>query len=127
MNSLFKKPAYLVAMIVVFTAAYIISTQRLNSHSLTEDTNHQITASNQAVLDVDTDTQITQNVLQDFEDSFLKQYTPLVGCEDIYSETNSNECNIHLENSKNEFKQEYIQRRGLPIDAFATIQLSATH
>ncbi len=120
-----KKSLYLITTTLVFAFAFFISSQRIEYNNNHGGNNQQAFETNE--LRLSKDTQITQNILQDFEKAFLKQYTPLLGCEDISNSSRSSVCNRHLEKAKNEFKLEFIQRRGLPKDTFTKIQLSATN
>jgi hypothetical protein len=72
----------------------------------------------------DKDYSVRQKLINDFENAFLKQYTPLVGCEELDIENKSTECRNHLEHAKNEFKQQFIKSRGLPKNTFEEIKLS---
>jgi len=49
----------------------------------------------------DKDYSVRQKLINDFENAFLKQYTPLVGCEELDIENKSTECRNHLEQAKN--------------------------
>lgn len=67
---------------------------------------------------------IKQKLAEDFENAFIKQYTPLVGCEDLYKNEPELKCELHLEKAKNQFKDEYIKDRGLPKNTFEELKLS---
>lgn len=100
---------------------FYLSTQR---NQLTNDTlakQHKNFAENQ--LD-DRDYSVRQKLINDFEIAFLKQYTPLIGCEVLDSEVKTDECNQHIEQAKNDFKQQFIKNRGLPKNTFEELKLS---
>lgn len=61
---------------------------------------------------------IKLRLLKEFENDFLKQYTPPVGCEDWQNDTYMAKCINHKAKAKQEFKQEFIKKRGLPKDTF---------
>ena len=75
----------------------------------------------------DKDSSIRQKLANDFETAFLKQYTPLVGCEELDNNTKTAKCSQHLEQAKNDFKQQFIKNRGLPKDTFEDLKLSFTN
>jgi len=130
MNILLKKLPYLIALISVFATFYFFSSQRVSHSKDTEKDNLQTYATQLADSDkanVEKNRYITEGLIQDFENAFLKQYTPLLGCEDITDENMSATCSRHLAAAKNEFQQEFIQRRGLPKDTFTEQHLSATN
>ena len=82
--------------------------------------------SSENLLD-DKDYSVRQKLINDFEIAFLKQYTPLIGCEELDSEVKSAECRNHLEQAKNNFKQQFIKNRGLPKNTFEELKLSFTN
>lgn len=67
---------------------------------------------------------IKLRLLEEFENDFLKQYTPPVGCEDWQNDTYMAKCINHQMKAKQEFKQEFIKKRGLPKDTFDYPKLS---
>ena len=79
--------------------------------------------SSESQLD-DEDYSVRQKLINDFEMAFLKQYTPLIGCKVLDSEVKSAECSQHLEQAKNDFKQQFIKNRGLPKNTFEELKLS---
>ncbi len=109
-----------VTVIALFIFGFYLSSQR-NTPSVTLVVQQNDYAEN--LLD-DKDYSVRQKLINDFEIAFLKQYTPLVGCEELDSENKSNECRNHLEQAKNEFKQQFIKTRGLPKNTFEEIKLS---
>ncbi len=72
----------------------------------------------------DKDYSLRKKLLNDFETAFLKQYTPIIGCEALDNDVKSAKCNHHLEQYKNEFKQQFIKKRGLPKNTFEELKLS---
>jgi len=69
---------------------------------------------------------IKQRLLEEFENAFFKQYTPPIGCENWNNESHMVRCTSHQIKAKQEFKQEFIKKRGLPKDTFDQPQLSFT-
>lgn len=67
---------------------------------------------------------IQQRLYEDFEDAFVKQYTPPINCEILENKTQSIECINHQIEAKQAFKHEFIKLRGLPKDTFQGDQLS---
>ncbi|MEM7401413.1 MAG: hypothetical protein AAF304_05625 [Pseudomonadota bacterium] len=67
---------------------------------------------------------LKEKLVTDFEKAFIKQYTPLVGCEDLFAENQTTKCRMHREDAKNEFKNEFIKNRGLPKNTFEDLKLS---
>lgn len=67
---------------------------------------------------------LKQKLIDDFENAFLKQYTPLIGCEEFHIENQSKKCSQHLEKAKHDFKDEFIESRGLPKNTFEELELS---
>lgn len=125
-----KKLDYLIATIAAFSILCVFSAQRISDNNDTRGNTQKISSLDQTSLDVPSikqESNIKQNILQEFDNAFLKQYTPLLGCEDISNESKSDTCNLHLEQEKNDFKLEFIQRRGLPKDTFKNLHLSATN
>ncbi len=109
-------------VIVLFIFGFYLSTQHKtpgSSHSTVAS--HEL--SNRSKVD-DKDISVRQKLLDDFEIAFLKQYTPLLGCKVLDNEEKSDQCNQHLEQSKNDFKQQFIKKRGLPKNTFEELQLS---
>ncbi len=69
---------------------------------------------------------IKQRLTEEFENAFLKQYTQPVGCENWENESHMVRCINHQIKAKQEFKQEFIEKRGLPKDTFDHAQLRFT-
>lgn len=69
---------------------------------------------------------IKQRLTEEFENAFLKQYTPPVGCENWENDSHMVRCTNHQIKAKQEFKQEFIEKRGLPKDTFDDPQISFT-
>ena len=67
---------------------------------------------------------IKQRLSEKFENAFLKQYTPPVGCEDWQNKPHMANCTRHKSKAKQAYKQEFIQRHGLPKGTFDHQQLS---
>ncbi len=67
---------------------------------------------------------LKEKLVTDFEKAFIKQYTPLVGCEDLFAENQTAKCRMHREDAKNDFKNEFIKNRGLPKNTFEDLKLS---
>ncbi len=69
---------------------------------------------------------IKQRLNEEFENAFLKQYTLPVGCENWENESHMVRCTNHQIKAKQAFKQEFIEKRGLPKDTFDHPQLDFT-
>ncbi len=111
-----------ITVIVIFIFSFYLSSQR-STYSVNIVAQQNGPSGNQ--LD-DKDYSVRQKLINDFEIAFLKQYTPLVGCEELDSENKSATCRNHLEQSKNNFKQQFIKTRGLPKNTFEELKLSFT-
>ena len=109
-----------ITVIVIFIFGFYLSSQR-STNSINIVAQQNDLSENQ--LD-DKDYSVRQKLINDFEIAFLKQYTPLVGCEELDSENKSATCRNHLEQSKNNFKQQFIKTRGLPKNTFEELKLS---
>ena len=122
MNRAIKNKLLLwVATIFIFLLGFYLSSQRTQ---LAEQTNLS-TQNNYSANQVDKiDYSVKQKLADDFEIAFLKQYTPLIGCEDLDKATESNKCREHIEQAKNDFKQQFIKSRGLPKETFEDLKLS---
>ena len=70
---------------------------------------------------------IKKRLLEEFEDAFLKQYTPPVGCENWANESHMVRCTNHQIKAKQAYQEEFIKKRGLPKDTFDHPQLSFTN
>jgi len=110
-----------ITVIALFIFGYYLSSNRTtpsNKHiaSILND-------SSGSQLD-DKDYSVRQKLINNFEMDFLKQYTPIIGCKVLDSEVKSAECSQHLEQAKNDFKQQFIKNRGLPKDTFEELKLS---
>jgi len=121
MNHTAKKVVPWIIVIAVFIFGFYLSTQRPHSvEKVKPSTVNQI--SNDQLEEQEF--ALKQRLVDDFEAAFLKQYTPLLGCEEIHNENQSTKCNQHLEQAKNDFKDEFIKNRGLPKNTFETLNLS---
>lgn len=110
-----------ILVVIAFMIGFHLSSQR---DPLTENTTlkqQKIYAENK--LD-DKDTSVRQKLLDDFEIAFLKQYTPLIGCEALDDHVKTSECSQHIEQAKNDFKQQFIKNRGLPKNTFEELKVS---
>ncbi len=109
-------------IIALFVFGYYLSTQHEKPII-----NHMTTALNDTdnmnQID-DKDFSVRQKLINDFEIAFLKQYTPLMGCEVLDDEIKSDKCRQHLEQAKNDFKQQFIKNRGLPKNTFKELKFS---
>ena len=112
-----------ITVIVIFIFGIYLSSQR-STYSVNIVAQQNDPSENQ--LD-DKDYSVRQKLINDFEIAFLKQYTPLVGCEELDSEDKSATCRNHLEQAKNNFKQQFIKTRGLPKNTFEELKLSFTN
>lgn len=122
MNQTIKNKLLLsVAIVFIFLFSFYLSSQRTQ---LSEQTNLS-TQNNHSANQADKiDYSVKQKLADDFEIAFLKQYTPIIGCEDIENATKSNKCSRHIEQAKNNFKQQFIKNRGLPKETFEDLKLS---
>jgi len=111
-----------ITVIALFIFGFYLSSEHNTSsvNIVAQQNNH---SENQ--LD-DKDYSVRQKLINDFEIAFLKQYTPLIGCEVLDNEVKSAECRNHSEQAKNNFKQQFIKNRGLPKNTFEELKLSFT-
>ncbi len=119
-----KTPFLWVIIIAVFTFGFYLSSQRDHSAEI-----HTLTSESSVVDKISAQQDhaaLKQKLSDDFEIAFLKQYTPLVGCEDLHNQKPSAKCSQHLEQAKNDFKDEFIKNRGLPKNTFEALKLSFT-
>lgn len=107
-----------VAIIAVFIFSFYLSSQRNNSTASTAFS--VATNANQDHQEI----ALKQKLVGDFEIAFLKQYTPPVGCDVLKQEYQSADCQQHLRQSKNDFKDVFIKNRGLPKNTFEELRLS---
>ena len=110
-----------ITVIALFIFGYYLS-----SHRTTSSDNHIASLQNdssESQLD-DKYYSVRQKLINDFEMAFLKQYTPIIGCKMLDSEVKTAECSQHLEQAKNDFKQQFIKNRGLPKNTFEELKLS---
>ena len=120
MNHTAKNILPWIIIICIFIFGYFLFS---NQKHQTEST--QLSSENN-VIDKKLDHQelaLKQKLIDDFENAFLKQYTPLIGCEEFHIENQSNKCNQHLEKAKHDFKDEFIKSRGLPKNTFEELEL----
>ena len=110
-------------VIAIFIFGYYIS-PKSTVPSVNHITSLQIEPSERQ-LD-DKDFSVIQKLINDFEIDFLKQYTPLIGCEELDNDVKSAECRQHLVQAKNDFKQQFIKNRGLPKNTFEELKLGFT-
>ncbi|MFK7816496.1 MAG: hypothetical protein AB8B92_09175 [Gammaproteobacteria bacterium] len=111
-----------ITVIALFVSGFYLSTQHEKPI-----TNHMTTAFNDTVNKSqinDKDISVRKKLINDFEIAFLKQYTPLLGCKVLDNEVKSGKCGRHLEQAKNDFKQQFIKNRGLPKNTFEELKLS---
>ena len=109
-----------ITIITIFFLGFYLSAQRIKSVNdayiyLQDDNVENI---------LDNRYSVRQKLINDFEIAFLKQYTPPAGCNVLESNINSNQCNQHLIQARNEFKQYFITTRGLPRNTFEVLKLS---
>ena len=121
MNQTAKKILPLTIVIIAITFGLYLNTQSQHSGEATKSSVTEKAASETQDLQ---DQALKQKLVADFENAFLKQYTPLVGCEEIHSKNLPAKCIRHLAQAKNEFKEQFIKTRGLPKDAFEELKLS---
>lgn len=110
-----------ITVITLFVFGYYLS-----SHRITSSDNHiasQLSDSSESQFN-DKDYSVRQKLINDFEMAFLKQYTPIIGCKVLDNEVKTAECSQHLEQAKNDFKQQFIKSRGLPKNTFEELKLS---
>ena len=110
-----------ITIIAIILFGFYLSTQR-SKHTNELTVSLQDNAA-ENILD-DKDYSVRQKLINDFEIAFLKQYTPLVGCEALESDIKSSKCRQHLIQAKLEFKQQFITTRGLPKNTFEELKLS---
>jgi len=110
-----------ITIIIVFMFGFYLSSQR-SEHDETQVASVQNNSSENQFGDKDYS--VKQKLINDFEIAFLKQYTPLVGCEELNSEVKTAACSQHLEQAKYGFQQQFIKSRGLPNDTFEELKLS---
>lgn len=117
LNPIIKKVVSTLLILGVFVAAYSL----LPKHTNTEASNLSTLAETKHL---EQEKVIQQRLFEDFEDAFVKQYTPPINCGNLENETQSIDCINHLIEAKQAFKQEFIKSRGLPKDTFEGHQLS---
>ena len=120
-HSITKKLFPWIATIFIFLFGFYLSSQRT---SFVEQRNLSTQNSNSVNQADKIDYSIKQKLADDFEIAFLKQYTPLIGCEDLENAAKSNKCSQHVKQAKNDFKQQFIKNRGLPKKTFEDLKLS---
>jgi len=116
-----KKALLWIFVIAIFSLGFYLSSQRINHSNQSNLSTQQNISENQAEK---IDYSVKQKLVDDFENAFLKQYTPLIGCEDLDLEMKTGKCIQHLEQAKNDFKQQFIKNRGLPKETFEDLKLS---
>ena len=116
-----KKIIPWVIAIIVFLLGFYLTTQR---QLLVENRNLTMVEPSAKADHDHQELALKQKLIDDFENAFLKQYTPILGCEEILNENQSAECSQHLEQAKNDFKEEFIKNRGLPKNTFEELKLS---
>ena len=97
----------------LFAWTFVIITFFLGFHFSTQ----------RSALAEEIDYSVKQKLMEDFEQAFLKQYTPPLGCQDLELKIKPKQCIEHLKQSKNDFKQQFIKNRGLPKDTFEELKL----
>ena len=120
MNQTAKKLLPWSIVIIAFTFGLFLNSQK-NS---IDDTQSSVTEKSTNESQDYQDLALKQKLVADFENAFLKQYTPLIGCEEIHSKNQPAKCIRHLEQAKNEFKEQFIKTRGLPKNTFEELTLS---
>jgi len=118
-----KKILPLILVVFVFSLGFYLSSNRINPAEQANLSTENNLSENQTDK---IDYSVKQKLADDFEIAFLKQYTPIVGCEDLELEVKTKECIQHLEQAKNNFKQQFIKNRGLPKGTFEDLKLSYT-
>lgn len=111
-------------VIITFSLGFYLSSHRINTTDQTNFFTQNNLSENQADK---IDYSVKQKLADDFENAFLKQYTPVIGCEDLELEVKLDKCIQHLEQAKNDFKQQFIKNRGLPIGTFEDLKLSFSY
>lgn len=121
MNQTAKKILPWSIVIIAFTFGLYLNSQRQHS---AEDVKPSVTENTTNETQDHQELALKQKLVADFENAFLKQYTPLIGCEEIHSKNPTAKCIRHLEQAKNEFKEQFIKTRGLPKNVFEELKLS---
>lgn len=105
-----KNIPLLIAILFIFIISFYLSSQRkpLSEQQVSKQSNFSV----------------KQKLAEDFETAFLKQYTPLIGCEDLNNLSKSSKCSQHIKQAKHDFKQQFIKNRGLPKETFEDLKLS---
>lgn len=116
-----KKVLPWILVIITFSLGFYLSSHRINPTDQTNLSTQNNISKNQADK---VDYSVKQKLADDFEDAFLKQYTPLIGCEDLELDVKADKCSRHIEQAKNDFKQQFIKNRGLPKATFEDLKLS---
>ena len=109
-----KTTLILITASALFVGGFYLSSQRTQTDSIPTSQN----------LVLNKEDALKEKLVTDFEKAFIKQYTPLVGCEDLFAENKTANCKMHMEQAKNEFKNEFILNRGLPKNTFENLKLS---
>ena len=119
-----NKLLFWIAIILIFLFSFYLSSQRtqpVEQNNFSTQNNHSLNQANKI------DYSVKQKLADDFEIAFLKQYTPIIGCEDIENAAKSKKCSQHIEQAKNDFKQQFIKNRGLPKETFEDLKLSLSY
>ncbi len=121
MNQTAKKILPWSIVLIAFTLGLFLNSQRQHSVEVAKPSTSEKAINETQDLQQQA---LKQKLVADFENAFLKQYTPIIGCEEIHSKNQPAKCIRHLEQAKNEFKEQFIKTRGLPKDAFEELKLS---
>ncbi len=114
-----KTISIFIAIIALFATSFYLSSNRITENDSIQT---EFTVSNEK--QVQQESSVKQKIEDDFENAFIKQYTPLVGCEDVYADNPESRCEMHLEKAKEQFKDVFIKERGLPKNTFEEFKLS---
>ena len=123
MNHVIKLLFPWAVILAIFLFSFYLTSQKNTSITINQA---NLTNNKSSLIQIDEQNlALKQKLIEDFEDAFLKQYTPLLGCEAIHNAQKDQKCAQHLEHEKNLFKQEFIKSRGLPKNTFEEIKLSS--
>ncbi|MEJ2115913.1 MAG: hypothetical protein P8X88_07705 [Gammaproteobacteria bacterium] len=112
--------SWITIIAIIFFGFYLTTQRSKYANELTVSLDDNAA---EKILD-DKDYSVRQKLINDFEIAFLKQYTPLVGCEVFESGIISSKCSQHLIQAKYEFKKQFVTTRGLPKNTFEKLELS---
>jgi len=118
-----KSLALWLTIVAIFSLGFYLSSQRNQRAEITANSDEQRV---EKMIQDSQEIPLKQKLISDFEEAFLKQYTPPVGCEVFQDSNQPAECRQHLQQEKNEFKAVFIKDRGLPKNTFEELKLSFT-